>query len=508
MRYLLGREATQKMEAYSIQRIGIPSLALMERAALAVCRVVCERTDAYSRVLICCGMGNNGADGLATARMLFQRKTAVEVLLVGDPETCTEEFRTQYTIVKRLGIRVGTFSDYEEYIKKETYDILVDAMFGIGLTRPLAGLYRDLIDRINQSDAFVVSVDMPSGISADTGAILGGAVRADLTVTFGCEKLGLALYPGHDYAGEIRIEDIGLIRREPEGLWAYTYGPEDLALLPVRPKRSHKGTFGRLLIAAGSVNMCGAAYLAAKAAYRSGVGLVRILTPEANRAVLQERLPEAVLSSYEPGEFSAAGLQELCDWADAMVIGPGLGKGSHVRVLVNYLLQYGRVPVVLDADALNLIARYPDMTALLSERVIVTPHLGEMAGLTGRSIVDIQGTLPESAITYSQTTKAVCVLKDARTVVSDGREEFYLNTSGNDGMATAGSGDVLAGILGALLAARMPPYEAAVLGVYLHGLAGDAAAEEVGTYALMAEDILQGLVRATKERRVTGNVSI
>lgn len=500
MRYLLGKEAMQKMEAYSIQRIGIPSLALMERAAMAVCRAVCEKKNANSRVLICCGMGNNGADGLAAARMLFQKKTAVEVLLMGKPETCTEEFRVQYTIVKRLGIRMGTFSDYEEYIKKETYDILVDALFGIGFGRPLTGSYRDLVDRINQSDAFVISVDMPSGIHADTGAVLGGAVRADLTVTFGYEKLGLVLYPGRDYAGEIRIEDIGLIRHEPEGRQAYTYGPEDLALLPARPRRSHKGTFGRLLIAAGSVNMSGAAYLSAKAAYRTGVGLVRILTPEANRTILQSLLPEAILSTYDPEHFSVSALLELCDWADVMVIGPGLGKENHVRMLVNYLLQYSQAPAVLDADALNLIARYPDMTALLSGRVIVTPHLGEMAGLTGRSAADIQGNLPESAVTYSQTTGAVCVLKDARTVVSDGREEFYLNTSGNNGMATAGSGDVLTGILGALLAAGMPPYEAAVLGVYLHGLAGDAAREERGTYALMAEDILEGIAKVTKER--------
>lgn len=500
MRYLLGREAMQKTEAYSIQRIGIPSLALMERAALAVCQAVCERKNDASRVLICCGMGNNGADGLAAARMLFQKKTAVEVLLMGDPEKSTEEFRVQYAIVKRMGIRIGTFSDYEEYIKKETYDILVDALFGIGLTRPLTGSYRDLVDRLNQSDAFMISVDMPSGVSADTGAVLGSAVRADLTVTFGFEKLGLALYPGRDYAGEVRIQDIGLVRHEPEGRQAYTYGPEDLALLPVRPRRSHKGTFGRLLIAAGSVNMSGAAYLSAKAAYRSGTGLVRILTPEANRVILQERLPEAVLSTYDPNHFSVAALMELCDWADAMVIGPGLGKENHVRMMVNYLLQYSQVPTVLDADALNLIARYPDMTTLLSGRMIVTPHLGEMARLTGRSEKDIQATLPESAVTYSQTTGAVCVLKDARTVVSDGREAFYLNTSGNNGMATAGSGDVLTGILGALLAAGMPPYEAAVLGVYLHGLAGDAAREETGTYALMAEDILNGIAKVTKEK--------
>jgi hydroxyethylthiazole kinase-like uncharacterized protein yjeF len=500
MRVLPGREAMQEAEDYSIRRIGIPSCALMERAALAVCRVVCEAARPDSRVLVCCGMGNNGADGLALARMLFQKKISVEVLLIGDSDKSTEEFRTQCTIVKRLGIRLGTFADYEEYIKKEIYDILVDAVFGIGLKRPLTGIYRDLVDRLNQSDARVISVDMPSGISADTGAILGAAVRADLTVTFGYEKLGLALYPGHEYAGEIRIEDIGLIRCDPEGRKAYTYGPEDLKALPVRPARSHKGTFGKLLVVAGSCNMSGAAYLAAKAAYRCGAGLVQILTPEENRVILQSSLPEAILSTYNRKEFSVAGMQELCEWADAIVMGPGLGQEDYVRSLVNYILQYSTVPIVLDADALNLIARYPDVTALLSERIIVTPHLGEMSGLTGRAVPDIQSTLPESAIAYSQTTGAVCVLKDARTVVADGREEFYLNTSGNSGMATAGSGDVLTGILGALLAVGMAPYEAAVLGVYIHGLAGDTAAEEYGEYAMTAGDIIEGLARVTKSR--------
>ena len=291
MRYLPGREAMQKIEEYSIRRVGIPSLALMERAALAVADAVSERCTPSSRVLICCGMGNNGADGLAAARILYQRHIDVEVLLIGDPQKCTEEFRTQYTIVTRLHIRTGTFADFEEYIKKETYDLIVDAIFGIGLTRPLTGMYRDLADRLNQADACRIAVDLPSGISADTGAVLGTAVKADLTVTFGYEKLGLAMDPGRQYAGEVRICDIGLLRRDPEGLWAYTYEPEDLKALPVRPERSHKGTFGKVLIVAGSKNMSGAAYLSAKAAYRTGAGLVRILTPEENRVILQSSLP-------------------------------------------------------------------------------------------------------------------------------------------------------------------------------------------------------------------------
>lgn len=503
MRYILGKHAMQYVEDYSIKEMGLPSLVLMERAALAVADAVAKRCQEHTRVLICCGVGNNGADGLAVARLLWQKNISVEVQVVGDLERSTQEFRTQFPITQGLGVSVGNLGLCAEYIKKEKYDIIVDALFGIGLSRPIHGEWRDWIEWINQSNAYVVSIDIPSGISADSGAVMGCAVRADLTVTFGYEKLGTAMYPGKDYAGEVQVCDIGLIETDFYGPHACTYEPSELKYLPERAARSHKGDFGKVLVIAGSENMSGAAYLCAKAAYRMGAGLVRILTPEENRIILQTSLPEAILSTYQTDPFTVNGLNEVLSWPNAIVIGPGLGKGDHVRSLVSYVLQYSLVPIVIDADALNVIADNPNMTMHLSyKRVIVTPHIMEMSRLTGRRWQEIRETMVETAVNYSRKTGAVCVLKDARTVVTDGRddERFYLNTSGNCGMATAGSGDVLSGILGALLAVNMLPMYAAMLGVYIHGLAGDEAAKRLGTYAMMAGDIIESISQVTQMR--------
>jgi len=494
MRILADGMEMRGMDRHSIETIGIPSLVLMERAAWSVVQEMKGRLAGRPSILIVSSTGNNGADGLAMARMLSQEGFPAEILIVGDPERATEEWKQQRHICEKLGLVIRHEMLTAEYIRNNQISVLVDALLGTGLSRLVTGVMEQTIHAINQSEAYVVSVDIPSGISADSGAVLGIAVRADLTVTFQCEKLGMVLYPGREYCGETVIRDIGILQESQESVHprAYTMEKEDLENLPERPAYSNKGTFGKVLVIAGSKNMAGAAYLSGLAAYRTGAGLVRIYTPEENRIILQTLLPEAILTTYEAGYCDVKQLQELCGWADSVVMGPGFGVSETSGSILHYMLQYCAVPMVLDADALNLIAQHTHMTDVLRPGLILTPHLGEMSRLMGIPVSHMMMDLPRTARTFSKRYGIILVLKDACTLVADGSERLYVNTCGNSGMATGGSGDVLSGIIGGLLAAgELEPFEAAAYGVLLHGTAGDQAAAETGERSLMASDLVR-----------------
>jgi NAD(P)H-hydrate epimerase len=362
------------------------------------------------------------------------------------------------------------------------------------LSRSITGELAALLDAMNGTDAWHVAVDIASGIDADTGAVLGRAFHADDTITFSYGKVGQYLWPGSDFSGRVHVMPIGItaaswLDQKPR---IAVLGEEDLSLLPPRPAHSNKGTYGKLLLIAGSEGMAGAAVLAAQAACRMGCGLVKVATPEENRIILQTAVPEALFMPYQnkPKE------QELIDamrWADAVVIGPGIGTGKIARHIVKVTLGHCKVPLLADADALNVIAQNTQQLLAPHAPMIITPHLGEMARLTGNAVARIQKDLPSCARDFAQTYDVTCVLKDFHTVtaVSDGLT--YLNLSGNPGMATAGSGDVLSGIIGSLLAQGMEPDLAAPLGAYIHGLAGDEAQERCGLRALLASDIIQGM---------------
>lgn len=495
MQYILDSREAKAVDAYTMEAMGIPALVLQERAALGIADVILKRMPANGRVAVVCGMGNNGADGLAAARLLHEKAVKVTVFTVGEDAYATPEWKTQYAILKNLGLSFGKCSDFAEY------DVIVDAVFGIGLSRPVSGEYAEVIQAMNNAAwAQKISVDIASGLSASTGQILGIAVQADCTVTFGNKKLGQLLYQGAEVSGEVLVCDIGFPKQSYEAVQpcVFTFQKEDLKELPKRPSNGHKGTFGRVLIIAGSKNMSGAAYLSAKAAYRTGAGLVELFTPEKNREILQTLLPEAVLTTYDSEHFSIPLLQEVCEKADVVVMGPGLGRGSHVRSMVNYLLQYITVPMIIDADALNCIAEAPHMLDLLKENHILTPHPGELSRLLHRPVSLISEKRMDTAQYFGRNTKAVCVMKDAHTVVTRPEGSFYLNTSGNCGMATAGAGDVLTGVIAGFLAEGQPVFLAAVRGVYVHGLAGDVMAEESGKRSLMATDIIEGIGKVLK----------
>lgn len=492
MRYLFGGQEMKSWEKQAMEVYHVPSLLLMEQAAAAVIRELLEGGYDLHRVLIICGTGNNGGDGLAAARMLHTDGIRTEVLLIGEKERMTEETHTQYEMYEAFSGKFVTMPDYREYT------VIVDAFLGIGCSRELTGAAKEMVEAVNETKARVVAVDLPSGISADSGKLCGCAVKADTTVTFFAEKLGMALYPGREYCGEVRVIPLGIPKSNMEACSAITYGAEDLRRLPKRKPVSHKGTYGKALVIAGSEKISGAAYLSAAGAYRIGAGLVKIYTPKENLFAMQTLLPEALLETYDRKAPDTAALLACMEWADVIVIGPGFGTDLAAEKLFRTVMGESRVPVVIDADGLNLAAKDKSILADSKAPLVLTPHLQEMARLLGVPRETFSGDLGGAADAFAGEYPVTLVLKDAATLVVKKNEKRYVNKSGNPGMATGGSGDVLAGIIGGLIAQGMEPLEAARLGVYVHGAAGDAAAAEKGVYGMTATDLLEGIGKVTK----------
>ena len=502
MEQILTGEEMRRYETHAIKELGIPDLVLMERAALAVADEIEKHISPCGFVLFVCGTGNNAGDGFAAARILLERGIASKILQVGDPLKMSDACRIQRQICENLHIPILE-NFHPETDAAQDCSLIVDALFGIGLSRKIEGTYAEVISWMNRQPAKKLAVDLPSGISADTGQILGTAVNADSTVTFAARKPGHILFPGSSCAGTVVCRPIGIpLSRHPvTGLKdvkatenAFTCTSDDLpGLLPPRKAHGNKGTCGKVLLIAGSEGMSGAACLAARAAYRSGCGLVRVFTPECNRIPVQISIPEAIVTTYNETLQAEEKLKDALSWADVCGIGPGLGTSQTARWLLQYVLKNYSGPLVLDADALNLLAADPELFSLVCQRkdpAILTPHLGEMARLTGKSVRAISEDLIDSCRSFASQHHLICVQKDARTVVSDGSHVF-LNTTGNNGMATGGSGDVLTGILLGLLAQRPTSFESAVAAVTLHGLAGAAAASSRSSYSMIAGDIAE-----------------
>lgn len=495
MQYLVSGKEMKLLDQNTSSVFHVPELVLMEQAAMAFVRKLFSLKEEYHKnvksVLILCGSGNNGADGMAVARLLMQTGLNVCTCLCGEQvgHTTSGSYKTQKSICQAYGMRMT------KELSPENFDLVIDALFGIGLSRNIEGELADVIQKVNEADAWRVAVDISSGVHADDGAILNVAFAADDTITFSFGKIGQFLWPGSDASGRISIVSMGITKeswldRKPH--LAMLEKDDIKRLLPKRTDHSNKGTYGKLLVIAGSVNMAGAAVMCARAAYRSGVGLVKVLTAEENRVSIQTLLPEAILSTYGV-KIDESQVTEELKWADAVVLGPGIGTDKNAQKLVELVLKNCAVPLLLDADALNVIAKEPEVLLRPHTEMIITPHLGEMARLTEDAVSLIQSRFVESAFTFAQTYNVVCVLKDFHTITAIPYALGYLNLSGNNGMATAGSGDVLSGIIGAMLAQGMTADLAAPLGVYLHGLAGDKAAKATGERALIATDLIEAL---------------
>lgn len=496
MHYLLSSQEMKQCDKNTIEHFGVSSLVLMERAALSVFWEIKRRfPEKKEKALVLCGAGNNGGDGFAIARLLHLAGYKTQILFPMEEEKMTPEARVQYHSAKRYGIQ-EIFD-----LPDSPCDVIIDALFGIGLSRDIEGKLAGILNGINQTASYKIAVDISSGIETDTGQILGTAFRADLTVSFGFAKIGQLLHPGAEYTGALLVADIGidansLLGIRPSG----AYLKEDCArrLLPVRKAYSNKGSYGKALIIAGSFSMAGAAYFAAKAAYYSGCGLVRIFTAKENREILLTKLPEAIITTYEEGQTDWSELDDCLEWANAVLTGPGISQIAIAETILEHTLRRKDKKIVLDADALNLLSKRRELFKELGGETVITPHLGEMSRLMGETIEKIQSGILQTAVGFAKKHNVYCVLKDARTVIGMPNGTFFVNTSGNHGMATGGSGDVLAGFLTGFLAQGLSIKDASVLAVYLHGAAGDLAKEKRGASGMLASDILEMLPEAGK----------
>lgn len=487
----------KKLDQNTILKIGIPSLVLMERAALKTAEEmekILKNRKNEEKILCVCGSGNNGGDGIAVARILFLHGYHSEILLAGDPSHMTEETEQQYRIAQNYQVPVVNNPEWQEYTT------IVDALFGVGLARPVKGRYAGLIRDMNRASGWKVAVDIPSGINGDTGEVMGTAFSADLTVTFAFRKAGLCLYPGRRLAGKTITADIGIYGAPEMMDSCCILEDSDIEKLPKRNLEGNKGTFGKVLAVAGSTGMCGAAYFCAAAALAAGAGMVKILTEKDNRIPLQTLLPEAIIDcSEEPKEWEKA-----LDWCNVLIIGPGLGESERSRKMLPWFLEHTweKKPMILDADGLNLLAENPRWRKFLGKRAVLTPHMGEMSRLTGKTVAELQKDRVAAARELAEKTGAVCVLKDACTVTASPDGAVWLNLSGNPGMAAAGSGDVLTGVLAGMFCADLEnglaePDKSAALGVYIHGRAGDLAAKTKGEYGMKAGDLLPAVSEVT-----------
>lgn len=497
MNYIASGDEMSRIDEYTINVIGIPQMVLMERAALAVYEYINAKFNKESKVLVVVEGGNNGGDGIALARILHGNGYDVEIFWGENLSKTSEAFGKQLEIARKLNLK------FADDILNYGYDVVVDAVFGAGLNRAITGKIADVINAMNDVDAFKLAVDIPSGIDSTNGFVLGTAFRADATVTFGIMKMGLLTGMGYEYSGQVTVADIGIPKRaidyiEPD---LYTYDGLDVdRLLPYRKLDSHKGSYGKIGVIGGSKNMAGAAMFSAEAAYRMGCGLVRICTVEENREIMQSKLPEAMLTTYDSGDKNSVreAVKSMIGWSDVIILGPGLSTKEYAGYIVEKVLKDYKETIVLDADGLNIVAQNKELLKETEARIIITPHLAEMSRLTDVKTGEIKSNKYHVAKEFAKDNNLVVVLKDSRTVVSDGGVQAYINTTGNNGMATGGSGDVLAGIIGGLCGQNMNEFEAAKLGVCLHGLAGQEAAISRGRYSMIASDIVRGITAVLK----------
>ena len=480
-------------DQYTIQKLEVPSLELMEHAAQACVQVLEDEKVDLSHVCVVCGSGNNGGDGFAIARILQNNRYSVETFCVGNPEHYTEETQEQMHRLQECGGKI-TYGMPQE----DSYSVIIDAVFGVGLSRKVEGRYRQVIEQMNRMRGTKFAVDIPSGLSATTGCILGCAFKADYTVTFQLKKIGLELSQGRTMAGRVIVPDIGIstdsICEDQEIV--RTAGKDIYRkMLPDRPEDSNKGTYGRLLVIAGNKGMAGAAYLNAHAAYMTGAGLVRIYTSSDNREILQTLLPEAIITTYE--EYNKEELLSLLTWADSVCIGSGLGMSRLSEKILKTVIEYVKVPCLIDADGLNLLAENKNYLNQMAERrFVITPHMKEMSRLTGISVEELKADRIQILKDFSSRYRITCVLKDSRTLIASEEKGIRMNLTGNSAMAKAGSGDVLAGVISGWMVQGKEAEDAAELGTYIHGLSGDLAKFEKGVYSVMARDLIEYISKA------------
>jgi NAD(P)H-hydrate epimerase len=531
----------QDIDRITIKKYGIAGSVLMENAGSAVAQKINELFTVHCSpftVFILCGGGNNGGDGFVIARIIHNQGKDIKVFLSAKPEDLKGDAKIKYDEAVKSGIKIFPIKKFlTQYALRTTqYGLIIDALLGTGLNKDVKAPLSDVIKKINTMKYPVVSVDIPSGISSDTGQIMGCAVKADYTVTFGLPKRGHLLYPGAEYTGQLFIENIGFPKKllnSKKIRVNFIQKQDAVALIPKRPKYSHKGTYGHVLLIAGSRGKTGAAFMSAKACLRAGAGLVTIGVPESLVNIFQSRVTEEmILPLPDKGDgtlsYNASDLilKFLNQKANVLAIGPGITFDNEISKLVCELILNSRAPIVIDADGVNAIAGYTNILRKSKVPVILTPHAGEMVRLLRQSTDHrIQNTLSltlpprgggqgwggdsnlrdeiekdriDIALLFAKKTKTYLVLKGAPTVIATPDGNVFINSTGNPGMATAGTGDVLTGMISALLAQGLTPQNASILGVYMHGLIGDIVAEKKGMHSLIASDIINAIPKVFK----------
>lgn len=503
--YVVNRQMMKRIEQVTSEVYAIPDLLLMEQAASATRRIIEKEFSKQGIIVILVGAGNNGADSLSLARQLKMSGYFVKLALLTSPEKLSKAGQLHFKSTQALQIEMCQICHLAQLIDFIGRPMLViDGLLGIGANRPLTGLYQQVVEWLNQQKLMVYALDIPTGIDADNGQVLGSAVRADKTISFGCPKFGNYLSKGREYNGQCVVADIGFPKKAIDQVVEQESQATAHLLMKetvenwwsVRPLDGHKGTFGTALIIAGNEAMGGAAILAGRAAYRSGVGLVHVATNGGNQTAIHSCFPEAIVHKFSEEIFNDLVTEGTVDRVTGILVGPGLGQSSSCHLALQSALDWQK-PLVIDADGLNVLASNRELIRCLqaySAPVILTPHIGEAARLLEWPIEKVANSQVVAAKLISQTYNCLTVLKSATTVVSLPNGKIYINIKGNEGMATAGAGDVLAGMTVGLLSAYPDKAEqVALTAVYYHSLAGQKVAERRGKMGMMASDLIEAI---------------
>lgn len=502
---LLNPEEMTLVDSHTVNS-GFPEILLMEAAGRGTAEMAVEILESEKSIVIFAGSGNNGGDGFVAARFLDMWDYEVVVVLAGDQEGIEGVAKTNLELIKTRDIQIITCKDNnEDEIKKilAGSGLIVDALLGTGLKGEVRGNYGRLISLINESQQPVLAVDIPSGLDGGTGKVLGRAVKANYTATMAFFKTGLCLYPGREYCGKIRVINIGIEDSNLEPIDCDKFmldEKEAYSLLPERKETGHKGTFGRVTIIGGSRGLAGAPLLAGRAALKTGSGLVKLAVPAGIKSEVTCGAPELILTELEENTHGNicsidSVFSYLQEKSDVVAAGPGMGRSPEVTGVIRKLIKECNTPLILDADGINAVN---NLNIFFNRKVplILTPHPGEMARLLGTEIKEIQQNRLQIARSFARDYGVILVLKGAATLTALPGGDLYINSTGNEGMATAGSGDVLTGIIAALCGQGLKPAYAAVLGTFLHGMAGDLMVELTGSFGLNASDIITGIMKA------------
>ncbi len=506
---IAGRKIVRDIDDITINKYGIPGLVLMENAGRAVSNVILNNHPQINNISIFCGGGNNGGDGFVIARHLISAGKDVSTYILKSPADYKGDAKTNLESLRKISKNIKKInSSFSNYNKS---DLIVDAIFGTGLVREVKGPADKIIEKINSLRTPKISVDIPSGLDADSGRPLGIAVKASATVTFIVPKTGLIIYPGVEYTGKLFIADITTPKKLEENIKTelITFGTCK-KMLKGRSGDTHKGTYGHTLIIAGSTGKTGAASLCAHSAVRSGSGLVTIGAPKSIIKSIEEKIVEPMsegLHDSGRGYLNSESLDDavrILETKTSLAIGPGISTNKGTEQFLVGLLKKIRVPVVVDADAINIIANNKNILKKLKIPVILTPHPGEMARLAGTNTKEIQENRISHASDFAAEYKCFIVLKGARSIVATPEGQIYVNPTGNPGMSTGGMGDVLAGVIAGLISQQYNPGEACILGTFSHGLSGDIVSKEIGRSGITATDVANSIPAALKEINLIG----